>query len=91
MKLIGKLAIVAGSLAVSGISAGIVAVKKTEAGAKAWKSTTDFAVNQYDAAQGLCSKAVAKIEARYTSIKESAAKSGERKAFAEVAKDSALY
>ena len=91
-RLFGKLAVIAASTLVSATVAGVVVVKKTKAGAKAWRSTQDFCAKQYGAAQGVASKAAVKIEEKCTEIKEKAARSGEAKAVAaELVKDQALY
>ena len=83
MKLIGKLAVIAATLTVSGVSAAVVAVKKTETGAKAWKATQEFTNKQYEAGLEMFAKSTKKLEEKWTAKAEAAGAKGEAKAMVE--------
>jgi hypothetical protein len=73
MKLIGKLAVIAATTLATATVSGIVAVKKTERGAKAWKAVEEFATKQTEKAQ-----------AKLKDLKAQAEAKGEAKAIVEV-------
>ncbi len=84
MKLIGKLAVIAATTLVTATVSGIVAVKKTEKGAKAWKATQEFSNKQYEAGLAMFAKSTKKLEEKWAAKAEAAEAKGEAKAIVEV-------
>jgi hypothetical protein len=91
-RLIGKLAVIAVSVVASGTAAAVVAVKKTDVGAKLWTGALENYEIQKTRIHTVYADGCAASKAKFNNLKVKAGAKGEAKAVADMlVKDEDLY